>query len=328
MASLSKLTLGDNIDSGNKEFFIYKSEKSNNNYKEIERIASEYGYELTDSSDKSMINNATNTGLTTTSINILFKSNNLNSLNSAQNDGTTANNMPVSLTVASGNISNGSIQYAFFTSYTDSQNILNKRKLELLEFNSNTTYNQQSALKYIFYFFMVISLYTFFTNFDKLSLTHGIIYIIFILYAFFFDSISTILLNNFRTSFNELKYATAATQIITYLKILAVIFFTFLLPAFVFSAFSDTPIIPFMDITNNMKANDAIDNVKSNASDNMPSFNDNISNTIKNISDETNNIVDAIDDTAKKTVESVNDSIPELPETLKMEKNGGRRRRR
>lgn len=210
--------------------------------------------------------------------------------------------------------------------------VLMNRKLELLRDNTLRSYNQESALKYIFTFFLIISIYTFSTNVDKINITHIIIYIFFLIYIFFHKAFSNYLLSNFKNSFIELQRASTATQIITYLKIILFMLMTFLMPLVVFSSVSKVPFIPFMSATDNMNASTTFEDGKETiegAAESLGDMAKETSETAKTVATDTlNSFTETITDATKSMGEAANNATETIKETANNATNlkGGKKK--
>lgn len=207
---------------------------------------------------------------------------------------------------------------------------LMNRKYELLKNNTMTAYNQETALKYIFCFFLVISLYTFGVNFNKLNLTHIIIYIFFVIYIFYHTSVSNYLLSNFKIAFYELKVAGTASQIITYLKIMFFMLLTFFMPLVVFSSVSDEPFIPFMAATDNLTPSEALESTSNILEDTLENVTDVAKETAESTTNAFNDATASIGESTKSATdgigESLNNAVENIKESVIPEKRGGSRR--
>lgn len=165
MASINKLS-----STSDTEYFIYIHSKAIK-LSEMKKYIQTYGYSLIDSEElynkaRSDITNAADISSNTIIADL--------SNNSYKN---TSNSLPSPLASTIGD--DETFMYALVIQESNDYYKLMGRKYELLKNNTITAYNQETALKYIFYFFLIISLYTFSTNFAKLNLTHIIIYIFF-----------------------------------------------------------------------------------------------------------------------------------------------------
>ena len=207
---------------------------------------------------------------------------------------------------------------------------LMNRKYELLKNNTMTAYNQETALKYIFCFFLVISLYTFGVNFNKLNLTHIIIYIFFVIYIFYHTSVSNYLLSNFKIAFYELKVAGTASQIITYLKIMFFMLLTFFMPLVVFSSVSDEPFIPFMAATDNLTPSEALESTSNILEDTLENVTDVAKETAESTTNAFNDATASIGESTKSTTHGLGESLDNAAENIREsvipEKKGGSRR--
>ena len=204
------------------------------------------------------------------------------------------------------------------------------RKYELLKNNTVTAYNQETALKYIFCFFLIISLYTFAVSFNKLNFTHLIIYIFFVIYIFYHTSVSNYLLSSFKTAFYELKVAGTASQIITYLKIIFFMLLTFFMPLVVFSSVSEEPFIPFMATTDNLNPSEAFESTANILENTIENVTDVAKDTAESTTNAFNEATQSINENAKSTTEgigeSLNNAVENIKESVIPEKRGGSRR--
>lgn len=303
MASIKKLS-----STSDTEYFIYIHSKAIK-LSEMKKYIQTYGYSLIDSEE--LYNKASSdiTNPTDISDNTIIAD---LSNNSYKN---TSNSLPSTLANTIGD--DETFMYALVIQESNDYYKLMGRKYELLKNNTMTAYNQETALKYIFYFFLIISLYTFSTNFAKLNLTHIIIYIFFIIYIFYHTSLSKYLLSNFKIAFYELKVAGTATQIITYLKIMFFILLTFFIPLIVFSAVSDQPFIPFMAATDNLNASEAIESVSNLAEESYDTVSDTVKNTSEAASEAVGNVTDSIVETTKSTTQQIGDTVNEATDNIK-----------
>ena len=309
MASITKLT-NTNSDS-NVQYFLY-DHGSDIKFGELQKYINQYGYSLIDNetaytqavSDLGTSNTIpSETVLRDGSYNIFYGG-----------SGSSPGSLPSTGTSTTRTYD---ASYALVVQYDQDYYKLMDRKYVLLKNNTLTAYNQEIALKYIFCFFLVISIYTFSTNTGKLNLTHVIIYIFFLIYIFYHKSFSNYLLSSFKSSFYELKVATTATQIITYLKIMFFMLLTFLIPLVVFSSVSDEPFIPFMSSTDNLSASDAFESTKDMVEDTVETVTEGAKSAAESTSKAVGDVTDSIVDNTKSATETVSESLNDAVESAK-----------
>lgn len=302
MASITKLT---NINSdSNVQYFLY-NHGSTIKFGELKKYINQYGYSLlnNDTEYNQAVDDVSYSTIPTDCV-LMEGSNNIYTHNSG----------PSMLSLSTSIISKGSsaasvVSHAIVVQYSQDYYKLMARKNILLKNNTLTSYNQEIALKYIFCFFLVISIYTFSTNTEKLNLSHVIIYIFFLIYIFYHKSFSSYLLSNFKTSFYELKIATTATQIITYLKIMFFMLLTFLIPLIVFSSVSNTPFIPLMSSTDSLSASDAFESTKGMVENTIETVTEGAKDVAESTSKAVGDVTDSIVDNTKSATESVSESL-------------------
>ena len=313
MASITKLT-NTNSDS-NVQYFLY-NHGSAIKFGELKKYINQYGYSLIDNEvtysqaeddvkkEADQLTSAQNAVLMDGSMNIWLGGN--------------ANTSLPSYSAANlSNYKSSDVSYALVVQYDQDYYKLMDRKNILLKNNTLTSYNQEIALKYIFCFFLVISIYTFSTNTEKLNLSHVIIYIFFLIYIFYHKSFSSYLLSNFKTSFYELKIATTATQIITYLKIMFFMLLTFLIPLIVFSSVSDQPFIPLMGSTDSLSASDAFESTKDMVENTIETVTEGAKDAAESTSKAFGDVTDSIVDNTKAATESVGESLNNAVDSAK-----------
>ena len=305
MASITKLT-NTNSDS-NVQYFLY-NHGSAIKFGELKKYINQYGYSLIDN-DTEYQQAVSDVSYTIPSGTVLMDgSYNISYLASA-----------AELTSEGGDdtTKDYNASYALVVQYDQDYYKLMDRKNILLKNNTLTSYNQEIALKYIFCFFLVISIYTFSTNTEKLNLSHVIIYIFFLIYIFYHKSFSSYLLSNFKTSFYELKIATTATQIITYLKIMFFMLLTFLIPLIVFSSVSDQPFIPLMGSTDSLSASDAFESTKDMVENTIETVTEGAKDAAESTSKAFGDVTDSIVDNTKAATESVGESLNNAVDSAK-----------
>ena len=310
MASITKLT-NTNSDS-NVQYFLY-DHGSDIKFGEIQKYINQYGYSLIDNDTaytQAISDLDTFTAGTIPSRTILMDG----SYNISYGGGPSADVLPNDPANSSKNFDTS---YALVVQYDQDYYKLMDRKYVLLKNNTLTAYNQEIALKYIFCFFLVISIYTFSTNTGKLNLTHVIIYIFFLIYIFYHKSFSNYLLSSFKSAFYELKVATTATQIITYLKIMFFMLLTFLIPLVVFSSVSDEPFIPFMSSTDSLSASDAFESTKDMVEDTVETVTEGAKSAAESTSKAVGDVTDSIVDNTKSATETVSESLNDAVESAK-----------
>ncbi len=305
MASITKI---DSNSDSNTQYFLY-DHGSTITLNELRKYIQSYGYSLIDNEDLytqaelditgDIIANAVVSDLSANS----YKSSSVSMPGTATN-GTLIQDDDV-------------LQYAVVIQYNNDYFKLMNRKHVLLKNNTLTSYNQEIALKYIFCFFLIISIYTFATNVEKLNLTHVIIYIFFLIYIFYHKSVSNYLLSSFKTSFYELKVAATATQIITYLKIMFFMLLTFLLPLVVFSSVSEEPFIPFMSATDSLSASNALESTKDMIEDTVETVTEGAKDAAEASSKAVSEVTDSIVDNTKAATETVSESLNDAVESAK-----------
>jgi hypothetical protein len=310
MASITKLT-NNNPDS-NVQYFIY-DHGSNVKFGEFKKYVSQYGYSLIDSDtaySQAITDLEGNADSIPADTLLLDGSNNFFI-------GTPAGgNLPAATSTVETSKEND-VSAALVIQYNQDYYKLMERKYVLLKNNTLTSYNQEIALKYIFCFFLVISIYTFSTNIEKLNLTHVIIYIFFLIYIFYHKSLSNYLLSSFKSSFYELKVSTTATQIISYLKIMFFMLLTFLIPLVVFSSVSDQPFVPFMSATDNLTASDALESTKDMVENTVETVTEGAKDAVESTSKAVGDVTDSIVDNTKSATESISESLNDAVESAK-----------
>jgi len=308
MASITKLDTNSDTDT---QYFLY-DHGSDIKVAELKKYIQSYGYSLIDSKelyDKAIEDiGDTPTGLQQGTLVLDL------SVNIYKTTGTT-----IPTTIAGNTIITGTdkVSHAVVLQYNSDYYKLMNRKHTLLKNNTLTSYNQEIALKYIFCFFLIISIYTFATNFEKLNLTHIIIYIFFIIYIFYHKSVSNYLLSSFKKSFYELKVATTATQIITYLKIMFFMLLTFLMPLVVFSSVSEEPFIPFMNATDNVSPNNVLESTKDIIEDTVETVTEGAKDAAESTSKAVGEVTESIVDNTKAATETVSETINDAVDTAK-----------
>jgi len=315
MASIKKL---DNNEDTNTQYFIY-DHGTTTTLTEIKKYIQSYGYSLIDSEElyTKAIEDITNTpNINGETANI--EPNTIVLDLSASSYKTTSKRLRNTATASGTKIVDGDpVRYAVIIQHNNDYYKLIQRKHTLLKNNTLTSYNQEIALKYIFCFFLIISIYTFATNVEKLNLTHVIIYIFFLIYVLYHKSVSNYLLSSFKTSFYELKVATTATQIITYLKIMFFMLLTFLMPLVVFSSVSKEPFIPFMSATDNLSASNVLESTKDMFEDTVETVSEGAKDAAESTSKTVGEVTDSIVDNTKAATETVAESLNDAVERAK-----------
>ena len=315
MASITKLATTQNSDT-NTQYFLYKH-SSLITLGELRKYIQSYGYSLIDSKElyEKAIEDltATPTGLPIDTLLLDLSANSYKTIS-----GNAISSTFTGATDAAAKINaDSTIQHALVLQHNSDYYKLLERKHTLLKNNTLTSYNQEIALKYIFCFFLIISIYTFLTNVDKLNLTHVIIYIFFLIYIFYHKNVSNYLLSSFKTSFYELKVATTATQIITYLKIMFFMLLTFLMPLLVFSSVSEEPFIPFMSATDSLSASNTLESTKDIIEDSVETVTEGAKDVAESTSKAFGEVTDSIVDNTKAATETISESLNNAVENAK-----------
>lgn len=320
MASITKL---DNIQDTDTQYFIYEHSRVTT-FTELKKYIQSYGYSIINSEDlyekaredigttpSATVNNVAK-NLAGGTVILDLSASSYKVTGSALSDFNTATGSAYKITESTADLSAALV----IQHNNDYYNLL-ERKHMLLKDNTLTSYNQEIALKYIFCFFLIISIYTFATNVEKLNLTHVIIYIFFLIYIFYHKSVSNYLLSSFKTSFYELKVATTATQIITYLKIMFFMLLTFLMPLVVFSSVSEEPFIPFMSATDNLSASNVLESTKDMIGDTVETVSEGAKDAAESTSNALGEVTDAVVDNTKTATETVSESLNDAVESAK-----------
>ena len=314
MASITKLATISDTDT---QYFLY-DHGSAIKLAELKKYIQSYGYSLIDSEE---LYEKTIDDLGSTSISGLVSNTLVLDLSASSYENPSSNTLSGTFSNASGSARlispNSTVQYALIIQHDSDYYKLMHRKHILLKNNTLTSYNQEIALKYIFCFFLIISIYTFATNLDKLNLTHVIIYIFFLIYIFYHKNVSNYLLSSFKTSFYELKVATTATQIITYLKIIFFMLLTFLMPLLVFSAVSEEPFIPFMSASDSLSASNTLESTKDMIEDSVETLTEGAKDAAESTSKAVGEVTDSIVDNTKAATETISESLNNAVENAK-----------
>ena len=328
----SLTSIDNNTQDSPTKYFLY-DHGSLTTFGEIKKYIQNYGYSIIDSEDlytqarTDIVSIQNPVGGSVTNIITADTSNNSYKLSSS---GTTLPEFGSATAITDSDKSGTNFQYALVIQHTSDYYKLMGRKYDLLKNNTITAYNQETALKYIFVFFLFISLYTFTVSFNKLNLTHIIIYIFFIIYIFYHTSVSNYLLSNFKTTFYELKVAGTATQIITYLKIMFFMLLTLFMPLIVFSSVSNEPFIPFMSATDNLNASETLESVSTAAEESYDTVSDAVKDTKESATTALNDVADSFTEATKGAADGIGESISNTVENIKdsvvPEKKGGSRR--
>lgn len=195
-------------------------------------------------------------------------------------------------------------RFAVFVQHSSNVIKLGEKKLQVLKTNTNTSENQNTALKYIFSFLMIISLYAIGTNLDKVKITHIVIYLCFVLYAFFYNTFSTYLLDYFRKTFAYTSKSSSSTLILTYVKLISITALILLFPILIFLSFSAD--LSFITDSTNISVEDTFNDSKNIAND---AFND--------ITENANNIANDISSSADSLRENINEGLESTTQAIK-----------
>ena len=305
MASITKLATNSDTDI---QYFIYDHGKATS-IAELKKYIQSYGYSLIDSEElyDKAVDEVDPNDMQANTVVLDLSASSYSTLTSGA--------LP---TFGYGRISDDTdVSAALVIQHNNDYYKLIQRKHTLLKNNTLTSYNQEIALKYIFCFFLIISIYTFATNVEKLNLTHVIIYIFFLIYIFYHKNVSNYLLSSFKTSFYELKVATTATQIITYLKIMFFMLLTFLMPLVVFSSVSEEPFIPFMSATDNLSASNVLESTKDAIEDTVETVTEGAKDVAESTSKAVGEVSDSIVDNTKAATETVSETLNDAVESAK-----------